>query len=70
MPHSSLIELEYYLDPSNFFRINPSDIIHQHYITRLERYEKNTVAIHLSSSSSTLKTSEKRTANFNAWLDL
>ncbi|MGB3467479.1 MAG: LytTR family DNA-binding domain-containing protein, partial [Cyclobacteriaceae bacterium] len=62
--------LEAQLDPNSFFRINRSDIVQRKFITKLERYNKNTVAVYLGTKSRILKTSQSRTADFNDWLGI
>ena len=70
MPHTSFVAIEQKIDPQQFFRINRSEIIQLSYIKKLERYCKNTLTIHLNDLNHTVKTSQKRTAEFNKWLGL
>jgi DNA-binding LytR/AlgR family response regulator len=70
MPYASFVAIESTLDPQQFFRINRSEIIQLSYIDKLERYCKNSLAIYLNASDLILKTSHKRTAEFNQWLGL
>ncbi|WP_299685716.1 LytTR family DNA-binding domain-containing protein [uncultured Dokdonia sp.] len=65
---TSLKELQDILDPTQFFKINRSELVSKNYIEKISRYTKNTVAIHLKSHI--LKTSQNTTAAFNSWMGL
>lgn len=65
---TSLKEIQEIVNPANFFKINRSELVNRHYIEKIHRYSKNTVAIH--AKSHILKTSQKNTASFNAWMGL
>ncbi|WP_442266622.1 LytR/AlgR family response regulator transcription factor [Tenacibaculum sp. ZS6-P6] len=64
----TLKELEEILNPTDFFKINRSEIINRSYIKKISRYTKNTVSIHLKNNI--LKTSQSNTAAFNSWLGI
>lgn len=70
LPYSSLSAIEEALDPAHFFRINRSDIVHAHYIEKLERYCKNTLTVYLKPQAVQLKTSQSRNGEFTRWLGL
>lgn len=70
MPQATLKEIEAFLDPNVFFRINRSEIVQRTFIDKIKRYNKNTVSVHLNSESKILKTSQAKTSDFNLWLDL
>jgi DNA-binding LytR/AlgR family response regulator len=61
-------DLEIHLDPQEFFKINRSDIVHRKFITKLKRYNKNTVSVYLNVEGKRLRTSQNRTGDFNSWL--
>lgn len=65
---TSLKEIQEIVNPANFFKINRSELVNRHYIEKIQRYSKNTVAIH--AKSHILKTSQKNTASFNVWMGL
>jgi len=65
---NSLKELQELLNPSVFFKINRSELVNRNFIERIERYTKNTLAIHIKDNC--LKTSQATTAAFNSWLGL
>ena len=65
---NSLKELQDMLNPEDFFKINRSELVNRKYIEKIDRYTKNTVAIHVKSH--TLKTSQNSTAAFNNWLGI
>ncbi|MCP4485268.1 MAG: LytTR family transcriptional regulator, partial [Flavobacteriaceae bacterium] len=51
-----------------FFKINRSEIVNKSYVEKINRYTKNTVAIHVKTH--VLKTSQNNTASFNSWMGL
>ncbi|WP_272151437.1 LytR/AlgR family response regulator transcription factor [Tenacibaculum aiptasiae] len=67
---TSLKSVEDLIDPTIFFKINRSEFINKNFIEKISRYTKNSVAIHLRNSKTTLKTSQNSTAAFNNWLGL
>jgi len=70
MPQTTFKEIEQFLNPKKFFRINRSEIVQRKFIEKLERYNKNTLAISLNAESKILKTSQNTTADFNSWLGI
>lgn len=66
---STLKDLEAQLNPSDFFRINRSELIHKPYVEKIERYSKNTIAINIKGSKTLLKTSQSLTSSFRAWIE-
>ncbi|MCE7053147.1 LytTR family DNA-binding domain-containing protein [Algoriphagus sp. AGSA1] len=69
LTESTLKEIEGQLDSSDFFRINRSEIVHKRYIQKIERYNKNTLAINLKGFETCLKTSQNQTAAFRDWVE-
>ena len=65
----TLKEIESVLDPSQFFRINRSELVNKQHIERIERYAKNTIAITLADYTKHLVTSQSATALFREWLE-
>lgn len=70
MPQTVFKEIEIFLDPKEFFRINRSESVHRKFIDKLERYNKNTVSVYLNAESKILRTSQKNTGEFNTWLGI
>ncbi len=62
-------DLEELLDPTKFFRINRSEIVHIEYIEKMEAYFGNRLVIHLPGVKEGLKTSGPKTASFRKWLE-
>lgn len=69
LTESSIKEIEEQLNPGNFFRINRSELIHKAYIEKIERYNKNTLAIKIKGYEKYLKTSQTNTALFREWVE-
>lgn len=69
LSESTLKEIEEQLDPLYFFRINRSELISKPYILKIERYNKNTLAIKLNGHENYLKTSQSNTATFREWVE-
>lgn len=67
---SSLKEIEDQINPQDFFRINRGELVGKTHIQRVERYNKNTLAIQLKGHSEWLKTSQNATSQFNDWLKM
>ncbi len=65
---TTLKEVVTQLNPSDYFRINRSELVNKKYIEKVERYTKNTVAINLKGHGFRLKTSQSNTASFREWL--
>lgn len=69
LTESTLKEIERQLNPSDFFRINRSELINKSFIEKIERYNKNTLAIKLEGYETYLKTSQSNTATFREWVE-
>ena len=65
---STLKEIEDELNPSDFFRINRSELISKQYIEKIERYNKNVLSIKMKSYTNYLKTSQNTTSAFREWI--
>ena len=70
LPYTSLSAAEQALDPTQFFRINRSEMVQSSYIDKLERYCKNTLSVYLKPLNVQLKTSQSRTTAFTRWLGI
>ena len=66
---SSLKEIEELLNPSDFFRINRSELVNKQHIEKIERYGKNTLAIKVKGNENYLVTSQSNTPAFREWLE-
>ncbi len=69
LTESSLKEIEDLLNPSEFFRINRSELVNKQHIEKIERYAKNTLSIKVKGNESVLKTSQSHTSAFREWLE-
>ena len=69
LSESTLKEIEEQLDPLDFFRINRSELLNKHYLEKIERYNKNTLAVKMIGHVDFLKTSQSNTASFRLWID-
>ncbi|MCC5919734.1 MAG: LytTR family DNA-binding domain-containing protein [Cyclobacteriaceae bacterium] len=69
LTESSLKNIENQLNPNNFFRINRSEIISKAHIEKIERYDKNSLALKLKGHPDYLKTSQSKTALFREWIE-
>lgn len=65
---NSLISIQEVLNPDLFFKINRGELVNKHYVERINRYTKNSVAIKLKEQETVLKTSQTNTAAFNNWM--
>lgn len=65
----TLKEIETIVDPSEFFRINRSQIVNKGFIERIERYNKNTIALKIKGYEKHLVTSQANTAGFRQWIE-
>lgn len=65
----NLGDIEAQLDPSEFFRLNRSDIVHISSILQVEPYNKESVAVMLSCDKEPAISSKTRTALFRKWLN-
>lgn len=66
---STLKEIEEQLDPLDYFRINRGELISKQHIEKIERYDKNTLAIKMKATEKYLKTSQGNTSAFRKWMD-
>lgn len=66
---SALKEVEEALSPSDFFKINRSQLVHRKYIERVERYTKNSLSLKMKDHATYLVTSQGNTAGFRQWLE-
>lgn len=69
LTQATLKEIEALVDPKQFFRINRSELVNKRHIERIERYNKNTIAVKLSEYVQHLVTSQSSTAAFRQWLE-
>ncbi|MEN5086175.1 LytTR family DNA-binding domain-containing protein [Sphingobacterium faecium] len=69
LSESTLKEIEEQLEPSDFFRINRSELICKKYVEKIERYNKNSLAVKLQGHQEYLKTSQTMTAAFRSWIE-
>ena len=69
LTETTLKEIEEQLNPLDFFRINRSEFVHKLYIEKIERYNKNTLAIKLKGFETYLKTSKSNTSAFREWVE-
>ena len=65
---TSLKGIQEMLNPDVFFKINRSELVNRHYVEKIQRYTKNSLAIHIKDH--VLKTSQNSTASFNSWMGL
>lgn len=65
----TLKDVELKLNPIDFFRINRSELINKNYLEKIERFNKNVLAIKIKDSDKFLKTSQSNTALFREWID-
>lgn len=68
LTESTLKEIEEQLNPTDFFRINRSELIAKPHIEKMERYNKNSLLIKLKQHDRFLKTSQSTTSEFREWL--
>lgn len=69
LTEANLGDIENQLDPSEFFRLNRSDILHISSILQVEPYNKESVAVVLSCDKEPAISSKTRTALFRKWLN-
>ncbi|MDR7122298.1 LytTR family DNA-binding domain-containing protein [Rheinheimera soli] len=69
LTEANLGDIEAQLDPSEFFRLNRSDILHISSILQVEPYNKESVAVVLSCDKEPTVSSKTRTALFRKWLN-
>lgn len=66
---STLKEIEMQLNPSDFFRINRSELVQKYHIERIERYNKNTLSVQIKGQKDHLVTSQSNTSSFRKWIE-
>ncbi|WP_347219388.1 LytTR family DNA-binding domain-containing protein [Chryseobacterium sp.] len=66
---STLKDIETLLNPSVFFRINRSELVQKQHVERIERYNKNTLAVQMKGYKDHLITSQGSTAAFRKWIE-
>ncbi|TVQ09382.1 MAG: DNA-binding response regulator [Bacteroidetes bacterium] len=66
---TTLKEIESQLHPSDFFRINRSELVSKKHLQKIERYTKNSLAIKMKGQENSLKTSQSNTASFREWIE-
>lgn len=64
----TLSQLEAMLDPTAFFRLNRSEMVHVRAVERLESYFNDTLVVHLKGQATTLTSSTHRTPELRRWL--
>lgn len=69
LTEANLGDIESQLDPSEFFRLNRSDILHISSILQVEPYNKESVVVVLSCDKEPAVSSKTRTALFRKWLN-
>jgi DNA-binding LytR/AlgR family response regulator len=69
LQEATLTEVENQVDPSDFFRINRSEILSKSFIERLEYHNKNAITIQLKGITRTFVTSQSKTAEFRKWIE-
>ncbi|MFC3417376.1 LytR/AlgR family response regulator transcription factor [Algoriphagus hitonicola] len=69
LKETTLKQIEAFLDPKQFFRINRSEVINKDFVQATERYSKNSVAIKLSGLSRLLICSQNQTPDFLKWME-
>ncbi len=69
LTEANLGDIESQLDPSEFFRLNRSDILHISSTLKVEPYNKESVAVVLSCDKEPAISSKTRTALFRKWLN-
>ncbi len=67
--NQSISYLEESLDPTQFFRINRSEIVNSHFLEKYSNHVKNRLAIHLRGIPEVLYTSNTKTPDFRQWLE-
>ena len=69
LKESTLKEIEEQINPSNFFRINRSEIVSKQHVEKIDRYTKNTLAVKMTGNDRYLKTSQSNTSPFRVWIE-
>lgn len=66
--NETLSQLEALLDPTQFFRLNRTELVQISAIERLEPYFNDTLVVHLKAPATTLTSSSHRTPELRKWL--
>lgn len=69
MRELTLKEIEQAVDPSQFFRLNRSELVQKSYIQGMERYSKNAIGIKLKGIDRLLICSQSQTPPFLKWIE-
>ncbi len=69
LTEATLKEIEEQVNPLEFFRINRSELVQKSQIEKIERYNKNTLAVKLKGYDEYLKTSQSQTSAFREWVE-
>jgi DNA-binding LytR/AlgR family response regulator len=69
LQEATLKDIENQLSPNDFYRLNRSDLIHKFFVEKVERYNKNTVAVKLRGLDKMLISSQSSTAGFWEWME-
>ncbi|MDO6598171.1 LytTR family DNA-binding domain-containing protein [Oceanihabitans sp. 2_MG-2023] len=65
----TLSEIEKELNTEYFFRINRSTLVNKQHVEKIERYNKNILAIKIKAIKTYFKTSQSKTASFRKWIE-
>jgi DNA-binding LytR/AlgR family response regulator len=68
LTESTLKAIEEQLNPSDFFRLNRSELVNKPHIEKIEYHTKNTLAVKLKGYQKYLSTSQNNTASFRIWI--
>jgi DNA-binding LytR/AlgR family response regulator len=68
LTESTLKEIEEQLNPSDFFRLNRSELVNKPHIEKIEYHTKNTLAVKVKGYPKYLSTSQNNTALFRIWI--
>jgi DNA-binding LytR/AlgR family response regulator len=69
LQEATLKELEAFLDPAQFLRISRSHVLQKQYVTGMERYSKNSVAVKVAETKQLLVCSQSATPGFLIWIE-
>lgn len=66
---NTLLSIEKQLDSNAIFKINRAELVAKHYIEKIDRYSKNSLAIKVKGHEKHLVVSQKNTPPFRDWLE-
>ncbi|WP_297338101.1 LytTR family DNA-binding domain-containing protein [Algoriphagus sp.] len=69
LKETTLKQVQAFLDPAQFFRINRSEVVNKGFVQATERYSKNSVAIKLIGVARLLICSQNQTPEFLQWME-